>query len=60
MGEDVDHLKKGLIKLLLITLETNEEAQLIFNADFFSLFDQLLDLLDVLRIDKEVNPKYNE
>jgi len=60
LGADVDHLKKGLIKLLLTALESNEELQLIFDSDFFSLFDELLDHLDVLRIDKEVNPKYEE
>ena len=60
LGADVDHLKRGLIRLLLMVLESNEEVQLIFDADFFSLFDELLDHLDVLRIDKEANPKYEE
>jgi len=60
LGEDVDHQKKGLIQLLLLALESNEEVQLIFDTGFFSLFGELLDLLDVLRIDKEINPNYEE
>jgi hypothetical protein len=60
LGVDVDHLKKGLVKLLLIALESNEEVQLIFDSEFFSLFDELLDHLDILRIDKEVNQKYED
>lgn len=60
LGEDFDHLKKGLIRLLLLALESTEELQLIFDKEFFALFGELLDLLDVLRIDKEVNPKYEE
>ena len=60
LGADVDHLKKGLIMLLLLALESTEELQLIFDKEFFALFGELLDHLDVLRIDKEVNPKYEE
>ena len=60
LGADVDYLKTGLVKLLLICLQSNEEMQFIFKSDFFDLFDQLIDLLDCLKIEKEVNPKYFE
>jgi hypothetical protein len=59
VGSDVDQLKSGLISLLLICLQSQEELQLIFEAEFFFLFGELMDLLDNLRVDTE-HPAYCE
>jgi hypothetical protein len=47
LAEDIDHLRKGLIKMLLVLLQSDEEVQLIFDTEFFVLFGQLLELLEL-------------
>jgi hypothetical protein len=60
LGVDIDLLKGGLVRLALIGLQSQQEMQYIFEKEFFYLFDQLLELLDDLKVDKELNPHYIE